>query len=237
MTCLGVAVTLRLGFWQISRAHEKQAIHNAIAAQQQAPALNMQALLSQPQAFGQTYRSVALQGEWLGQWTVYLDNRQMKGQVGFWVFTPLRLDATHTVLVQRGWVARNFEDRNKLIPVNTPSGLVQVNGRLIPPPSELFALSSGDSGQEPSLAVSRIRQNLNMSQFAQETGLDFNAVVLQTQADADGLRRDWPEISTGVEKHWGYAFQWFAMAATQVLLYFWFQWIKPYRHATKQSPR
>jgi len=147
------------------------------------------------------------------------------------------LDATHTVLVQRGWVARNFEDRNKLAPVNTPSGLVQVNGRLIPPPSELFALSSGDSGQEPSLAVSRIRQNLNMSQFAQETGLDFNAVVLQTQADADGLRRDWPEISTGVEKHWGYAFQWFAMAATQVLLYFWFQWIKPYRHATKQSPR
>jgi surfeit locus 1 family protein len=74
-----------------------------------------------------------------------------------------------------------------------------------------------------------------MSEFSQETGLHFNAVVLQTQAEADGLRRDWPEINAGVEKHWGYAFQWFAMAATQVLLYFWFQWIKPFRHATKQS--
>jgi surfeit locus 1 family protein len=45
------------------------------------------------------------------------------------------------------------------------------------------------------------------------------------------LLRNWPEITAGVEKHWGYAFQWFALAVVQLLLYFWYQWIKPYRHA------
>ena len=235
-TCLGVALTVRLGIWQMSRAHEKQARHDAIVAQQQAPVLTLQTLLSTPAAFSQMHRSVNLRGQWMPNFTVYLDNRYMDGQAGFWVLTPLRLDATHTVLVQRGWVPRNFEDRTQLREVNTPLQDVDVNGRLSPPPSAMYALSTDAEAQEPGLAQSRIRQNLDLEKFSGETGLDFKAVVLQTDAASDGLRRDWPEITAGVEKHWGYAFQWFALATTQLLLYFWFQWIKPFRHAKQTTP-
>jgi cytochrome oxidase assembly protein ShyY1 len=236
ITCAGVALTLRLGFWQMSRAHEKQARHDAIVAQQSLPVLTLPELLTLPHAFEQLHRRVDLQGVWLAQYTVYLDNRPMNGQAGFYVLTPLQLDASHIVLVQRGWVPRNFEDRTRLPMVDTPTAVVTVEGRLSPAPSPLFELSNSTSGQEPSLAVSRIRQNLDLTQFSKQTGLEFKAVVLQTDPASDGLHRDWPEITAGVEKHWGYAFQWFAMAATQVLLYFWFQWIKPSRHAKQIAP-
>ncbi|MEY3513678.1 MAG: phosphoenolpyruvate--protein phosphotransferase, partial [Pseudomonadota bacterium] len=76
-----------------------------------------------------------------------------------------------------------------------------------------------------------IRQNLSVAAFSHEIGVTLAATVLQTDANTDGLQRNWPEITTGIEKHWGYAFQWFALAVVQLLLYFWYQWIKPYRHA------
>jgi hypothetical protein len=40
---IGVGVTVRLGFWQLSRADQKQAQHDAIVAQQSAPVLSMDA--------------------------------------------------------------------------------------------------------------------------------------------------------------------------------------------------
>ena len=63
--------------------------------------------------------------------TVYLANRSMNAQVGFWVFTPLRLSGGGVVLVQRGWVLRDAVDSNKLPPLQTPAGSVQVQGRWI----------------------------------------------------------------------------------------------------------
>jgi surfeit locus 1 family protein len=47
--------------------------------------------------------------------------------------------------------------------------------------------------------------------------------VVQTDPGSDGLLRDWPEINLGVDTHYGYAAQWFALAVLIVLLYAWFQ--------------
>ena len=38
-------------------------------------------------------------------------------------------------------------------------------------------------------------------------------LIDQTSAAPDGLVRDWPRPSTGIERHQGYAFQWFSLAA------------------------
>ena len=46
---------------------------------------------------------------------------------------------------------------------------------------------------------------------------------------ADGLLRQWPAPSTGVHKHYGYAFQWFSLCALTLVLYAWFQFIRPRR--------
>ena len=42
---------------------------------------------------------------------------------------------------------------------------------------------------------------------------------------SEGLQRDWDAPDTGVDKHHGYAFQWFALCALLVGLYAWFQWV------------
>jgi surfeit locus 1 family protein len=169
------------------------------------------------------HRSVALQGRWLAPHTVYLDNRQMHGRPGFFVLTPLALDTPTpaVVLVQRGWIPRNFQDRTALAPVRTPQGLVAVTGRLAPPPARLYEMAPG---ADPVLETSPIRQNLDMTRYGVQTGLSLPALsVVQTGAGSEGLERDWPRIDAGVDKHYGYAFQWFGISVLMAVLYVWFQ--------------
>jgi cytochrome oxidase assembly protein ShyY1 len=80
---------------------------------------------------------------------------------------------------------------------------------------------------------SLIRQNLDLEAFRAETGLPLRTDVSLQQTDtaSEGLQRDWPAPALGVEKHYGYAFQWFGLAALVVILYVWFQLIAPVRRA------
>jgi surfeit locus 1 family protein len=165
-------------------------------------------------------RRVTVRGRWLAQSTVFLDNRQMNNKPGLYVVTPMRLeDSNAVVLVQRGWVARNFLDRTLVPKIETPQELVEIQGRIAPPPSKLYALGGPEKGL--------IRQNLDMTQFSAELGLALLPVsVQQLGAASDGLLRDWPQASTGVETHYGYAFQWFALSALIAILYVWFQIVR-----------
>ena len=223
---LAIAGTAALGRWQLDRAAQKQALAAAIEARgQQAPldgpALE-QALQKAPVA-DLVHRPVTLQGRWLAPHTVYLDNRQMHGRPGFFVLTPLALDGPTpaVVLVQRGWIPRNFQDRTALAPVATPTGPVAVAGRLALAPARLYEMAPG---ADPVSETSPIRQNLDMAHFRAQTGLPVLAMsVVQTGADSEGLQRDWPRIDAGVDKHYGYAFQWFGISLLMAVLYVWFQ--------------
>ena len=154
------------------------------------------------------------------------------------------------MLIQRGWIQRNFTDRAKLESIETPSGLVEVTARIAPPPAHLLELGKDDGAAAPapaasaataptvaatpgSVGSSRIRQNLGLEAFRAETGLPLRTDVSlqQTGPASEGLQRDWPAPALGVEKHYGYAFQWFGLAALVVLLYVWFQLIAPFRRA------
>lgn len=233
---VGVAVTVRLGFWQLSRADQKQAQHAAIVAQQSAPVLHTDALLAEPALFTQLHRRVQLQGRWLREHTVYLDNRPMQGRAGFWVVTPLALNEHTTVLVQRGWIPRNSLDRTQLATIDTPEGMVQLQGRLAPSPSAVLRLGGAEADASADPRTSNIRQNLDLDQMAAQIGVHFSATVLQTDPASEGLLREWPEIASGIDKNLAYAFQWFALAAVQLMLYLWFQFITPYRHVRRSTP-
>lgn len=219
---LGATATLELGRWQMSRAAEKQALQAQIDARGALPPLDNAALgtVAGAGASGWMHRRVALQGRWLDRHTVYLENRQMDDKPGFFVLTPLQLDgAQQVVMVQRGWIQRHFTDRTALPALPDTAGLVQVEGRIAPPPAKLYEFDSQGQGN--------IRQNLDLAGFARETGLplaDFS--VLQTGPAGDSLLRDWPAIQTGVAKHHGYAFQWFALSGLIVVLFFWFQIVR-----------
>ena len=57
--------------------------------------------------------------------------------------------------------------------------------------------------------------------------------VQQTGAASEGLLRQWPQAGSGAEKNYGYAFQWWAMAALIAILYVWFQLVSPRRQARR----
>jgi surfeit locus 1 family protein len=227
---LGVALTLSLGRWQLSRAAQKEALHTAIEVQKSQPPLENSALIDTPVLASLVHRPVALQGHWLPERTIFLDNRQMHGKPGFFVLTPLRLSGKddRVVIVQRGWVPRNFVDRSALPKVETPASEVRLQGRIAPPPSKLYAFDTVETGP--------IRQNLDLAGFAAETRLALLGVsVLQTGPEGDGLLRDWPEADLGVAKHYGYAFQWFALSGLIAVLYVWFQIVRPLQHQRRKT--
>jgi cytochrome oxidase assembly protein ShyY1 len=227
---LGVGVTLSLARWQLSRAAQKEALHAAIETQGRAAPLDSRSLAGVPDLAPLVHRPVRLRGTWAAEHTVYLDNRQMHARPGFYVVTPLRLEGGGAVLVQRGWIARDFLDRARLAPVETPSGSVEITGRIAPSPAHLFELGSKDPKAQAAEGSSRIRQNLDLAAFRAETGLPLaEGSIVQLGAASEGLQREWPEVATGVEKHYGYAFQWFGLSALIFVLYVWFQLIAPRR--------
>ena len=211
------ALTARLGAWQLDRAAQKLALQAALDAEVQRPALG-NAELGQ----AQLHRRVALRGTWVAEHTVWLENRPMDGRAGFYVVTPLRLSGRNdAVLVQRGWAPRDPVDRQRLPPLDTPSGEVEVAGRLAASPSRLYELGAGATGA--------IRQNLDPVAVAAETGLALLPLtVVQTgPSTSDGLLRLLPETDLGLHKHYGYSFQWFALCALTLILYVWFQLVRP----------
>ena len=123
-TLAGVCLTLALGRWQLQRAAYKKNLAEQVQARAALAPLPQDALLAleaeslPPQA----QRRTLLRGVWLPELTVALDNRQMLDKQGFFIMTPLRLDASDAVvLVQRGWLPRNFLQRDVLLPFDTPS--------------------------------------------------------------------------------------------------------------------
>lgn len=225
----GALGTARLGLWQLDRAAVKLALQAEIEGRAAQPALPAAALAREPAtAAAQHYRRIELRGRWLPRHTVYLDNRQMNARPGFFVVTPLLLASGDAVLVQRGWLPRDATDRTRLAPVISADGEVEVSGRIAPAPSKLLELGVAERGV--------IRQNLDLASFARETGLALRPLSVQqldglgrTGGAGDGLLRQWPAPALDVAKHYGYAFQWFALSALITGLYVWFQLIHPQR--------
>jgi surfeit locus 1 family protein len=218
-----VGTTFSLGQWQLRRAAQKEALQAAVDSKGRLPALDGRSLLAAQSITDDIHRPAVLKGSWRPDHTVYLDNRPMSGKTGFVVVTPLVLEGSaQAILVQRGWVPRNFADRTRLPDISTPSGVVTVEGRIAPPPSRLYEFTGVESG--------RIRQNLDLPAFRAETGLPLLEVsLLQTGAASEGLLREWAAPNLGVDKHYGYAFQWFGLCALVIILYGWFQLVLPLR--------
>jgi surfeit locus 1 family protein len=198
-----------------------------------------------PQAL--VHRRVNLRGVWLYQHTVFLDNRYMAGRPGFLVVTPLQLAASPNVVwVQRGWVPRDPQDRTRLPDLAAPAGPVTVHGRVVAEVSRVYALGAPANATASAAAMapqgstasaaraSRIWQNLPTVDFGPSTQW-LPVAVLQTASPdgaagaQDGLQRDWAAQDSGVAKHYGYAFQWFALCGLIMVLYAWFQFIAPRR--------
>jgi len=227
------ALTASLGFWQLDRARQKDAIEASVQSRGQQAPLAAAELTGEAE---QVHRLAEIEGRWLPHSTVFLENRPMAGRAGFIVLTALALPDGRTVLVQRGWQARDLRDRTLTQPVPTPdTPPVRLRARVAPPPSRLMDFEGGAQGP--------IRQNVELAAYASEFGLPaLLPISLQqlqpalgcvngacTEPLDDGLMRAWTVVGSSADKNRGYAVQWFSLSALVLGLFIWFQWLRPWR--------
>lgn len=211
---LVVAIAVALGRWQTRRAVEKETVEQRVMAREALPAVVMNG--EAHAAEDVEYRRVRVRGEFVDNWTVYLDNRPHHGEAGFYVVTPLKVaDSPWHVLVMRGWVRRDPQNRTRIPPILLPQGVVEIEGVAKNNPPRLLQLGSADPIRQHGIV-----QNLDVQSFAAQSRLPMQAFVIEQTSDTrDGLSRDWPRPGSGADRHRGYAFQWYALAATAFVFF------------------
>ena len=225
VTVLLVALGLSLAHWQQGRAGQKLALQaKLVAGSRTAPLPLGPAPLTAAAVETLLYRRVALRGQFVPAWPVYLDNRPYAGRAGLYVLMPFRLDGSNMhVLVERGWLPRNPRQRDLVPPYGTPAGTVTIEGLVKHEAGHVLQL-----GQAAPLVPAALVQNVTVAELAAASGLALQPLVLEQQTPAgqaaagqpaDPLTRDWPAPSLGADRNSGYAFQWYALTLMVILFY------------------
>jgi surfeit locus 1 family protein len=235
-TVLVAATGISLGQWQMRRAAEKEAIGQRVAERERLPAVPLDlSHAKSDHADDLLFRTVFVTGEFLRDWPVYLDNRPHNGVAGFYVLMPLKVTGSGlNVLVARGWVPRDPADRTKRPALITPSGEVRIAGRVVQGTGHVLQL-----GTASALQPGAILQNAGPADFAHDAHLPMPDFIIEQTDDRpaggtpirDGLVRDWPQPSAGRERNLGYAFQWYALAATAIIFFL----VTGFRRGTNKS--
>ena len=216
-TVLLVALGIQLGNWQTRRAEQKIAVQEKLAQGAQAVPVALDGAPLAADAVA--WRRVTVSGEFVRNWPVYLDNRPYQGKAGFYLLMPFKISGSNMhVRVARGWLPRDPAVRERLPAYATPEGMVTLQG--------VARLNAGhvmQLGTAAPLAPNAIVQNADPLQLAKDSGLTMQPFVLEQAAPAPGddtqMVRDWPAPALGVEKHQGYAFQWYALSAMAVIFF------------------
>ena len=214
-TLLLLPVLLTLGLWQLDRARQKAELQAAFAERLDQPPVPLAEVdVTDP---ANRYRRVIASGRYDGAHQVLLDNQVRAGQPGYHVLTPLRLTEGGAILVNRGWIALG-ESRQVLPDLTTPAESVTASGWLGQPANPGLRLGE-DAEASP---WPRVVPYVDYQRLAALLGYPLRPVLVLLEPEAPGgYRRDWqPRFGGfGPERHRGYAVQWFALAATLVILY------------------
>jgi len=207
----GVALTLALANWQLDRAHEKEARAAQLAAFAKDPPVHPGA--GEWRVEDVEWRRVTVRGRFEPRYGVYIDNRVRQGVAGYHVVMPLAIgERQRYVLVNRGWIAGSG-DRAKLPEVRTPGATVEITGLAMTPSRRFLELSTR-------VVEGNVWQNLTLERYRQAVKIEIEPVVLlQESALDDGLAREWDPPDLGIDRHYGYAFQWFVLALTIAVFY------------------
>jgi len=214
-TVLLVALGIALGNWQERRAAQKSALQARLDQRAaQAPLV----LGPAPAPLEQIeYRRVTVSGAFVAGWPVFLDNRPQQGRAGFYLVMPFKIAGSDTsVLVARGWLPREAE-HDRLPRYDTPSGPTTIEGIVTGSPGRVMQL-----GAPAPLKPDAIVQNVDVAGFARDSGLKLLPFFVEQtgpRQPGEALVRDWPAPSTGIDRHKGYALQWYALAAMAFLFF------------------
>lgn len=216
-------ILISLGFWQLSRAEEKQFFLNKQAQYTAEERLSLSSLIDlAPDSI--RFRKIELTGEYDFEHQFLIDNQILNGRVGYFVMTPLKLTINNvisgqSVLVNRGWVELN-KDRAILPNVTMNIVNAEIKGRINHFPSVGIKLAGAEI---PTEGWPSVVQVVDVNVLAEKIG--YSLLPFQVELDPsenDGYQRQWKTfVNMPPEKHFAYAIQWFGLAITLTLLFFW----------------
>ncbi|HHF3112160.1 TPA: SURF1 family protein [Vibrio diabolicus] len=217
LTVVVFSLLVKLGFWQLERGQEKQALEQAILARTD----------SAYQALGEVLEENDWrEGSILGKKVeanvvpqafpvILLDNQTHQGNVGYLAFQIVSMsDEPGTyALLELGFV-EGIADRSVLPTVTTLEVSSFITGRL-------YRKSANPLSSElmPEVGDAIRVQNLNIVQLNQLLNIELMPAVLQP----DNLKNwpydfPWNPLPLNSAKHFGYSIQWFSMAGVFLLL-------------------
>jgi surfeit locus 1 family protein len=226
---LGIGAFASLGSWQWQRGIEKRArLEQQDTALRRAEPAALAAALQAPDAA--TVQRVEGRGRYLPP-LLLLDNQQRAGKVGLRVYAVAKVDAAPAgVLVDLGWVA--LPPERVPPPLTLPAGDRPLAGLLAPWPGQGLRLADN---RWPEAGAPVLLSYLDRGEIERAAGMPLAPGVLRLAPQLDyGYQRDLDLLPNTLppERHFGYAVQWFALAATVAAVYLLLSW-----RARRRSPR
>jgi surfeit locus 1 family protein len=211
LALLGIALFARLGFWQLARMHEKQAMLDAVQATLAARRPQPLALAADAtRARGYDWSAGA--GRFRAARAVLLDNQERDGRIGVRAYCVFAPAAARPLLVELGWLPVPGDRR--MPHVACPHDVRAVAGLLAPAPSAGLARGVATPQPDGSLLVvaldlSLLRTSLGAPDLAPRVLKLDPALPFGYPRDLDVLPNTLPP-----QRHLGYAVQWFGLALT-----------------------
>ena len=203
-----------LGLWQLDRAAEKRLVVGKFESRASTE-LNLNRC-DDERGVLPGYRAVG-RGRY-SDTTILLENQLHRGRAGYLVYTAFEFDGCdRSLLINRGWIGTTA-DRNRIPDVDIPGSPQLVSGRLSLPPTVGLRLS----GSEIVEHLEKEKWRVQSVEFVKLTSLlshELRPITLLLDDDAQhGFIRDWVPPANDEVRHLGYAFQWFALAITLLIV-------------------
>jgi cytochrome oxidase assembly protein ShyY1 len=219
----GVAAFVSLGRWQLHRAVEKEQLFAAYAGAASQTPVTLEA--ARRMADSRRYPLVSVRGHYDATHTYVLDDQAREGQVGgiaYAIFEPA--DGSNALLVDRGFVPGKTRGEPPPIPA-LPVGEQQIIALYTPPPGS--GLHLGGNALPRQTAWPKRSIYLDVNDVAADAGRSLDARVLKLAPEAaSGFVREWRPDVFPPERHRGYAFTWFTLAAVVAAVFVGMHWRK-----------
>lgn len=205
-------VLLALGAWQLLRAEEKTA-ELARVAQQRAAGPTPIGRVDVAELEQLDARLVELEGRYLPAQAFLLDNRILRGRVGYELLMPFEDRSGLTVVVNRGWLEAP-PTREELPRFDTPEGTLVLRGEFHVPSTRFV------NGLQATASWPRVVQAIEIPAMARYLQRELFPAVIRLEAGQPGFSEaDWPRVNMSPDKHRAYAAQWFTMALALLLVF------------------
>ena len=205
------AFLVSLGFWQLDRADEKRGIEASI---KQANTGSVELIRKEEGLQSKEYYEVRLQGKYLSDKQFIYDNQIVDQVSGYYVLTPYALEGqSKAILINRGFIPWNGR-RDKLADIVIGQETREIKVQISKPIKRMELKPSEVGIQFPALI-----QSIDLQDMADRAKVDFSSVIGLLDASAsNGFIRKWEPYTGSIEKHIGYAVQWFLMALVLAII-------------------